>query len=87
MLNSLRGASLLQGHRGMPAAQLDVLTTVIARISQAINDLGPDLLELDINPLWVLGDQVEALDALMVWRPDKPAVNLPEHTVPSDDFL
>ena len=87
MLNSLRGASLLQGHRGMPAAQLDVLTTVIARISQAINDLGPDLLELDINPLWVLGDQVEALDALMVWRPDKPAVNLPEHTGPSDDFL
>jgi succinyl-CoA synthetase beta subunit len=71
----------------LPAAHLDVLATVIARISQAISDLGPDLLELDINPLWVRGDQVEALDALMVWRPDGPAVNPPKHTAPADHLM
>jgi len=87
MLHSLRGLPLLQGHRGLPAAHLDVLATVIARISQAVTALGPDLLELDINPLWVRGDQVEALDALMVWRPDGPAVNPPEHAAPAEHFL
>jgi succinyl-CoA synthetase beta subunit len=28
----------------------------------------PDLSALDVNPLWVRGDQVEALDALCVWQ-------------------
>jgi predicted Rossmann fold nucleotide-binding protein DprA/Smf involved in DNA uptake len=37
--------------------------------------------------LWVRGDQVEALDALMVWRPDEPAVNPPEHTEPADHLM
>lgn len=72
MLASLRGARMLEGQRGMPAADLDVLAAVIARISDAISALGPELHELDINPLWVRGDQVEALDALFVWRDGAP---------------
>lgn len=72
MLASLRGARLLAGHRGIPAAKLDVLAAAIARISQAITALGPELRELDINPLWVRGDQVEALDALFVWQDEAP---------------
>ena len=44
----------------------------------------PELAELDINPLWVRGDQVEALDALMVWRPDGPAVKSTQHSAPAD---
>lgn len=87
MLKSLRGLPLLQGHRGLPAAHLDVLATVIARISQAITAMGPDLLELDINPLWVRGDQVEALDALMVWRPDGTAVKSTQHSAPAVHLL
>jgi hypothetical protein len=87
MLKSLRGLPLLQGHRGLPAAHLDVLATVIARISQAITAMGPDLLELDITPLWVRGDQVEALDALMVWRPDGTAVKSTQHSAPAVHLL
>jgi succinyl-CoA synthetase beta subunit len=87
MLKSLRGLPLLQGHRGLPAAHLDVLATVIAQISQAIIALGPNLLELDINPLWVRGDQVEALDALMVWRLNEPAINPPQNKAPADHLL
>lgn len=68
MLQGLRGAKLLAGQRGMPAANLDVVASAIERISQAIMNLGPDLEALDVNPLWVRGDQVEALDALFVWR-------------------
>lgn len=68
MLTELRGAKMLAGHRGVPAADLDVVASVIARIAGAAVRLGPDLVAMDVNPLWVRGDRVEALDALFVWR-------------------
>ena len=68
MLNGLRGAKLLGGQRGVPAADLDAVAAAIVGIGEAIACLGPDLQELDVNPLWVRGDAVEALDALFVWR-------------------
>ena len=73
MLGSLRGAKLLQGQRGVPAADIDKLAAVIARIGDVLLACGDDLQEADINPLWVRGDQVEALDALLVWRAVPPA--------------
>ena len=68
MLTELRGAKLLAGQRGVPAADLGVLAAAIARIAQAAWNLGPDLVAMDVNPLWVRGAQVEALDALFVWN-------------------
>ena len=68
MLTGLRGAKLLAGQRGVPAADLDAVAAAIANIGEAILTLGPDLAELDVNPLWVCGSQIEALDALFVWR-------------------
>ena len=68
MLAELRGAKLLHGVRGMPAADLDAVAAVIARIGDAAVALGPDLEALEVNPLWVRGSEVEALDALAVWR-------------------
>jgi succinyl-CoA synthetase beta subunit len=38
------------------------------RIGEAALGLGPDLAALEINPLRVSGDQVEALDALVLWQ-------------------
>ena len=68
MLGELRGAKLLHGVRGMPAADLDAVAEVIARIGDAAVALGEDLEALEVNPLWVRGSEVEALDALAVWR-------------------
>ena len=68
MLAELRGAKLLHGVRGMPAADLDAVADVIARIGDAAVALGADLEALEVNPLWVRGAEVEALDALAVWR-------------------
>jgi succinyl-CoA synthetase beta subunit len=41
---------------------------VIARIGEAAVALGDELDTLEVNPLWVRGSEVEALDALAVWR-------------------
>ena len=81
MLTGLRGAKLLTGQRGVPAADLDAVANAIERIAQAIMNLGPDLEALDVNPLWVRGSQVEALDALFVWHSadDTPSVATRAH--------
>ena len=68
MLGELRGARLLQGARGTLAADLDAVAAVIARIGDAAVALGPDLETLEVNPLWVRRGEVEALDALAIWR-------------------
>lgn len=69
MLRSLRAAKLLEGFRGAPAVDLDRLAEVIAAIGDAALALGDGLETLEVNPLWVSGSRVEALDALTVWRP------------------
>lgn len=68
MIDELRSAKLLSGYRGAPAADRDRLAEVIAAIARAASALGPDLVALDINPLRVYGSEIEALDALCVWR-------------------
>jgi acyl-CoA synthetase (NDP forming) len=66
MLAGLRAARLLQGFRGAPAADLDRLAEVIAAIGDAALALGDGLLTLEVNPLWVHGSEIEALDGLAV---------------------
>jgi acyl-CoA synthetase (NDP forming) len=67
MLDSLRGAALLRGGRGVPAADPDAVASAVVAIGQAALALGPSLATLEVNPLWVHGSQVEALDALCLW--------------------
>jgi acetate---CoA ligase (ADP-forming) len=66
MLAELRGAALLTGARGQVRADLDRLARVIVAIGDAALSLGGALQSLEINPLWVNGDQVEALDVLVI---------------------
>lgn len=73
LLGELRGASLLDGVRGRPPADIDALVEVILRVQRMALELGGDggaggITELDINPLVVLprGQGAVALDALAV---------------------
>ncbi|NQD95632.1 CoA-binding protein, partial [Pseudomonas sp. CrR25] len=66
-LEELRGSKLLDGLRGAPAVDRQALAEIIARIGNAALALGPDLVSLEINPLWSDGQRIEALDALAVW--------------------
>lgn len=70
MLQSLRAAKLLQGYRGLPGIDLDAAARILVTIGAAALALGPDLVTLEINPLSGSGSQLEALDALAVWRGD-----------------
>ncbi len=65
MLGELRGLPLLQGARGGVAADLDRLAEVIAGLGELACSLA-GLEAVEVNPLWVCGDQIEALDVLVV---------------------
>jgi acetate---CoA ligase (ADP-forming) len=68
-LKNLRGARLFDGLRGTEKADLDAVADTIAAVAAIAGRLGDGLEALEINPLLVRGSQVEALDALITWRP------------------
>jgi acetyltransferase len=70
MIAEVKGARLLQGFRGRPAADLEALADTLVRVSHLAMHLEGHLAELDINPLMVLpsGQAVKMVDALVVLR-------------------
>ena len=70
MIAEVKGARLLQGFRGRPAADVEALEDTLVRVSHLAMHMEGELAELDINPLMVLpaGQGVTAVDALIVLR-------------------
>jgi acyl-CoA synthetase (NDP forming) len=70
MIAEVKGARLLQGFRGRPAADLEALADTLVRVSHLAMHMEGHLAELDINPLMVLqsGQGVKAVGALVVFR-------------------
>ena len=68
MIAEVKGARLLQGFRGRPAADVEALADTLVHVSHLAMHMEGHLAELDINPLMVLpsGRGVKAVDALIV---------------------
>jgi acetyltransferase len=62
LVQRTRVSKLLQGYRDRPAADLNAICMALMKISQLIIDF-PEIVELDINPLFADADGVLALDA------------------------
>jgi acyl-CoA synthetase (NDP forming) len=67
MIESLRGAQILQGARGHKRSDIEALVEALLRLSQLLVDF-PEIKELDINPLRVFHahNGCRALDARMI---------------------
>jgi acetate---CoA ligase (ADP-forming) len=63
-LQKLKGAALLAGHRGSPAADLDAIADCVLRVGALVR-ADPRIAEIEINPLAVYPKGVLALDVLM----------------------
>ena len=61
MIDQIKGARLLRGFRGAPAADEAALRNVIVRISALIADC-PEIQEMDVNPVTVLEHGAVAVD-------------------------
>jgi acetyl-CoA synthetase len=66
LLAQLKGARLLDGFRGMPAVDRDRLADVISSVATFAVDHRAAIRELDVNPLICAGDNITAVDALIV---------------------
>ncbi len=66
MLDELRGAALLRGVRGQPAADRAALVDVLMKMQRLAVDLSGEVAEVDINPLIAGPDGAVAADALVV---------------------
>jgi acetate---CoA ligase (ADP-forming) len=66
MLDELRGAALLRGVRGQPAADRDALVDVLMKMQRLAVDLSGEVAEVDINPLVAGPKGAVAADALVV---------------------
>jgi acyl-CoA synthetase (NDP forming) len=68
MLESLRGARLLRGFRGMPPVDVQALAGIVARVSELAARFAGVIEQIDINPLIARGKAIVAVDALIVKR-------------------
>ena len=64
-LGRLRVSRLLNGFRGAAPADRTVIDEVLFRLASHLGRDGNDVVEVEINPLFVLPDQVCVIDALM----------------------
>jgi acetyl-CoA synthetase (ADP-forming) len=72
MLRSLRMAPLLTGARGRPPLDVEAVTDAVVRLSWLATDLGPRLVDLEVNPLLVrrAGAGAVAVDGRGTLAPD-----------------
>ncbi len=68
LISRTRVDRLLRSHRDRPAADIDALCLTLVKVSQLVVDL-PELVELDINPLFADERGVVCIDAHMRVRP------------------
>lgn len=78
LIEKTRVARMLRGYRNLPPANLERLSEILVRVSQLVTDF-PEIQEMDINPLAVIGGRFVGLDArLVVARSAMPA---PRHLI------
>jgi acetate---CoA ligase (ADP-forming) len=68
LLAQLKGAALLEAHRGKPPADVDALVELMVRLSHFAADHADAIAEIDLNPVLVheRGKGVSVVDALIV---------------------
>jgi acetyltransferase len=67
MVNEIRTAGLLRGARGERPVDIDAIASNIVNLSCLVSDF-PEIMELDINPLLVMGKGAVALDARIIFK-------------------
>jgi acyl-CoA synthetase (NDP forming) len=67
MIRSIRGAPLLLGARGRRPVDVPALAAMLSRLSVFADQAGPELLSVDLNPVFAMpvGEGVFAADAVI----------------------
>lgn len=68
LIRSIKGLPVLQGYRGQPAMDLDILADLLVRVSLLGRD-APGIREMDINPVMGVGENLLAVDVRVIVQP------------------
>ena len=68
LMEQTRVYQLLQGYRNIPPANLELLEEILIRLAQLVTDFS-EIEELDINPLFVTGNDACVVDARVLLKP------------------
>ncbi|GBD39364.1 hypothetical protein HRbin37_01643 [bacterium HR37] len=69
---------LLRGFRDIPPANVDSLVKIVVNFSELITDF-PEIVDVDLNPLYVRGDSIVVLDARI--RVERTKDRSPHHLI------
>ncbi len=78
LMQGTRVYRILRGYRNRPAANLELLEEILIRLAQMVTDF-PEVEELDINPMILIGGQALAVDARVIVKGSQ--VPSPHHLV------
>ncbi len=81
LLEQLRARRLLDAVRGLPCVDRAELRRIVRTIGQLALD-HPEIAEIDVNPLAVVGSRLVVLDALVVLGKARHAVEEPDQAAP-----
>jgi acyl-CoA synthetase (NDP forming) len=65
MVHDIQGYPILEGHRGQPGVDIAALESLIMKLS-AFVEQRPEIVELDLNPVFAYPDGAVAVDARIV---------------------
>ena len=65
MLDGVSGAEILRGVRGAKGVDRNALADILQKVSQLVNDF-PDILEVDLNPIFATDKGAHAVDVRIV---------------------
>lgn len=74
LISRTRVSRLLEGYRGRPPANKEAIQEALVKLSQLVVDF-PEIVELDINPLFADAQGVLVLDARITVAPAKPGTD------------
>ena len=70
MVSEIKGHAILEGYRGQKPVDIARLVKIIVKVSDFI-EKNPHIQELDLNPLFADGKNIEAADARIVLEADR----------------
>jgi acetyltransferase len=78
LIEETKVSRVLRGYRHVPPANLEELGEILVRVSQLVTDF-PEIVELDINPMFVRGGHFIGVDARLIVEP--ATVPAPRHLI------
>lgn len=66
MIHEIKALPILQGFRGGPNVNLDLIEEILLKVSKFVIDYIDDILEIDLNPIFAYEDKLLTVDARII---------------------